>query len=124
MTKPLALVFYENLLPGSQLVNRLHDLGYRVVTVTSQAELLPAVEREMPMVIVADIALRDGDICQDIVGLRQNPAVQHIPVIGFTSTRNVKLQEAARVAGATLVASDSAILDQFPRLLDQALEVN
>ena len=124
MTKPLALVFYENLLPGSQLVNRLHDLGYRVITVTSQVDLLPAIEREMPMVIVADIALRDGDICKDIVGLRQNPAVQHIPVIGFTSTRNLKLLEAARLAGATLVASDSAILEQFPRLLDQALEVN
>lgn len=123
MTKPLALVFYENLLPGSQLVNRLHDLGYRVVTVTSRADLLPAVEREMPMVIVADIAIRDGDICEDIAGLRQNPVVQHIPVIGFTSTRNLKLQEAARVAGATLVASDSAILDQFPQLLDQALEI-
>jgi len=27
MTQPLALVFYEKLLPGSQLVNRLQDLN-------------------------------------------------------------------------------------------------
>ena len=30
MTQPLALVLYERLLPGSQLVNRLQDLNYRV----------------------------------------------------------------------------------------------
>ena len=30
MTQPLALVLYEKLLPGSQLVNRLQDLNYRV----------------------------------------------------------------------------------------------
>ena len=34
MTQPLALVFYEKLMPGSQLVNRLQDLNYRVQAVT------------------------------------------------------------------------------------------
>src|SRR5438445_9362650 len=38
MTTPLALVFYENLLPGSQLVNRLQDLGYRVQTIGDRSE--------------------------------------------------------------------------------------
>ncbi len=33
MTQPLALVFYEKLMPGSQLVNRLQDLNYRVQAV-------------------------------------------------------------------------------------------
>ena len=31
MTQPLAIVFYENLLPGRQVVNKLTDLGYRRV---------------------------------------------------------------------------------------------
>jgi len=30
MHRPLALVFYEKLLPGTQVVNRLHDLKYLV----------------------------------------------------------------------------------------------
>ena len=34
MTQPLALVVYEKLLPGTQLVNRLQDLHYRVQAVT------------------------------------------------------------------------------------------
>ena len=124
MTKPLALVFYENLLPGSQLVNRLHDLGYRVTTVNAQPDFLPAVEREMPMVIVVDIALREGDLCADIAQLRQNPVVQHIPIIGITTARTAKLKTAARAAGVTLVASDKAIPDQFTNLRDQALALD
>jgi hypothetical protein len=28
MTQPLALVYYEKLMPGSQLVNKLRDLNY------------------------------------------------------------------------------------------------
>ena len=37
MTQPLALVLYEKLLPGSQLVNRLQDLNYRVQTIADAA---------------------------------------------------------------------------------------
>ena len=37
MTQPLALVLYEKLLPGSQLVNRLQDLNYRVQTIADPA---------------------------------------------------------------------------------------
>ena len=33
MTQPLALFFTRRLMPGSQLVNRLQDLKYRVQTV-------------------------------------------------------------------------------------------
>src|SRR5262245_49139849 len=39
MTEPLALVVYEKLLPGSQLVNRLQDLKYRVQTVADPTQL-------------------------------------------------------------------------------------
>ena len=37
--QPLALVLYEKLLPGTQLVNRLQDLNYRVQTVNDAALL-------------------------------------------------------------------------------------
>jgi len=54
MSKPLALVYYLNLLPGSQLANRLEDLGYRVQTLDSVALLPPACEREKPLVVIAE----------------------------------------------------------------------
>ena len=40
MIQPLALVFYERLLPGSQVVNRLQDMRYRVQVVGDPAGLV------------------------------------------------------------------------------------
>jgi hypothetical protein len=58
MTQPLAIVFYEKLLPGSQLVNRLQDQSFRVQAVTDPAVLLETVRREMPMLLLTDLASR------------------------------------------------------------------
>src|ERR1041384_4936582 len=62
MTKPLALIFYERLMPGSQLVNRLQDLGYRVSTCTELAGLHAQVENELPMILVMDLNSERGDV--------------------------------------------------------------
>ena len=63
MTTPLALVFYEHLLPGSQLVNRLQDLGYRVQTVAEACALVAQAELARPLVVVADLASAKADVC-------------------------------------------------------------
>jgi CheY-like chemotaxis protein len=123
MTTPLALVLYENLLPGSQLVNRLQDLGYRVQTLNDPQPLVLQALQERPMVIVADLVSASTDICVVIRELKKNPETKHIPVIAFAELNNESLQSAASAAGATLVAGSDAILDQLPELLDQALQV-
>ncbi len=123
MTKPLALVFYENLLPGSQLINRLADLGYRVLSFHDGYLLLDQSEREKPLLILVDLTSKRTDVCGEIKKLRANLTTKHIPVLAFASEKNAALQQAAREAGATLVSSDSAILDQLPHLLKQVLEI-
>lgn len=123
MTKPLAIVFYESLLPGSQVVNKLTDLGYRVQAVQQAATVVDTVRREKPLVVVADLALRHGDLCGVIADLKRHPDTEHVPVLGFTNPKNQKLVDAAVAAGAKLVAADSGILDQLPQLLDHVLAV-
>lgn len=123
MTKPLAIVFHETLLPGSQIANRLSDLGWRVQTVTVAASVLDVVRREKPMLLIAELALRHGDFCGVIGELKRDPALAHIPVIGFTPQQNRKLQDDAVTAGARLVTANSAVLDQLPQLLEYALAV-
>lgn len=124
MTKPLALVFYERLMPGSQLVNRLQDIGYRVSTVMDLGALIPQVQQEMPMVIIMDLTSDKGDVNSVIKDLRGADGTAHIPIIGYTSKTNKKAQNAAVEAGAKMVAVDDAILPQLPQLLEQALEVD
>jgi CheY-like chemotaxis protein len=123
VTQPLALLFYEALMPGSQLVNRLTDLGYRVQTVQVAASVHEMVRREKPLVLVADLVLRHGDFCGVIAELKQDPETRHVPVLGFTDLRNQILVEAAVKAGAKLVADGSGILEQLPQLLDHVLAV-
>ena len=123
MTQPLALLIYENLLPGSQLVNRLRDLGYRVQTGFSPGELLPLVRDQKPLVVLAEVASASSMIVAAIRGLRAAPDARHVPVIAFSESTTTELQSMAREAGATLVVASDGMLEQLPVLLSQALEV-
>jgi CheY-like chemotaxis protein len=120
---PLALVLYEKLMPGSQLVNRLQDLNYRVHALADASQLAAVAQSEGPMLIFADLEFSHADICAVIAGLRQHPGTAHIPVLAFADESAAALQAAGRQAGATLVVSNTALLAQLPHLLEQALGV-
>ena len=123
MTQPLALVLYENLLPGSQLVNRLQDLNYRVQSVSDTHLLVECCEQTKPMLVLTDLRARHKDVCDAIARLKKNPATQHVPVIAFGDEEDPELQKAALGAGVTLIVSESALLNHLPQCLDQALRV-
>lgn len=123
MTEPLALVLYERLLPGSQVVNRLQDLHYRVQTIADPKLLVESAEKSGPLLVLADLEPAGKDVCAVIANLKENPRTRHLPIIAFSSENEAGLQAAAQAAGATLVASHTAILDQLPQLLEQALQL-
>lgn len=123
MTQPLALVVYEKLLPGTQLVNRLQDLNYRVQAVTNADTLVTCAEEEKPMLVLADLTSTHQDVCSAIGQLRRNPGTSHIPIITFGPETAVDLLQAALAAGAALATSEAAILSHLPELLEQALRI-
>jgi CheY-like chemotaxis protein len=123
MTQPLALVLYERLLPGSQLVNRLQDLGYRVLTASGAEALVTSAESEKPMVVLADLSGRQSKVSAAIARLKQNPATGHLPVIAFSGERDQAELEVARKSGADLVVTEVALLAHLQQFLEQALEV-
>jgi CheY-like chemotaxis protein len=124
MTQPLALLLYEKLLPGGQLVNKLQDLGYRVLPVPDPADLVATAEREKPLVAVVDLEPYHEKIAAAIAALRTHDTTAHIPVIAFGTARNEAAQEQARQAGATLITHDSTILAHLDHFLEQALRVD
>ena len=123
MTQPLALVFYESLMPGSQVVNRLQDLKYRVQTINDPAMLLDCAQQAKPLLVLADLTSSKNNVCAAISRLKQNQATAHLPVIGFGMDPSPDLAEEARKAGVTVVANEAAVLGHLPQLLNQALEV-
>ncbi len=123
MTKPLALLFYEALLPGSQLVNRLEDLGYRVLTHSHAASLVAQAKESRPFVVVVDLVSHNADVCQIIRELKAAPETSHIPVLAFAKDGQEPLRDQAQAAGAALVAGEEAVLAHLPELLDRVLEL-
>ena len=123
MTQPLAIVLYEKLLPGSQLLNRLQDLGYRVQALHDPDMLTSCAESTRPIIVVADLESARTDVCAAIGRLRSNPGTRHIPVIAFVDEGGEEAESAARRAGATLTANDTTVVNQLPQLLEQALQV-
>jgi len=124
MTQPLALVLYEKLLPGSQLVNRLQDLNYRVQTVADPALLVGCAEEAKPLLVVADLESAGNKVLTALGSLRKNSATQHLPVIGFSRDDTAELRAAGESAGITLLVTEAAILNHLPQLLEKALEID
>lgn len=123
MTQPLAIVLYERLLPGTQLVNRLQDLSYRVQTIAKADRLVECAEQARPMLVLADLHSTRNDVCAALTRLKQNEATKHLPVIAFSGEDTDELQAAAKAAGATLIVNEAAILAHLPQILEQALHV-
>jgi CheY-like chemotaxis protein len=122
MTQPLAIVFYEKLMPGSQLVNRLQDLNYRVQVINDLASLQQCAHSEGPLLVIADLSGR-AEVCHAIAALKADSTTNHIPVIAFAGEKATELQAAAQRAGATLAVSETAMINYLPQLLNQALQV-
>ena len=121
--QPLALVLYQRILPGSQVVNRLQDLNYRVESLAEPGRLVECAEQLRPMVVLADLESTLADVCAALAKLKQHPATKHLPVIAFGGQQNPEREAAARDAGVNLVVSETAVLNHLPQLLERALQL-
>jgi CheY-like chemotaxis protein len=120
---PLAIVFYERLMPGSQLVNRLQDLNYRVLAVNNPALLAATARRESPLLVFVDLEAR-GDLTGAIAKIRSDAATSHVPVVAFASDKKTDLLAVAQQAGANLTVGESALAGHLQTLLEQALHLD
>lgn len=110
-------------MPGSQLVNRLQDLNYRVLVLNEVGRLTATVERESPLLLIVDLTV-SGDVCGAITTLRSTPATAHVPVIGFAPDNQPDLLPAAQTAGANMAVTEIAMVNHLAQLIDQTLRVD
>ncbi|HAM73683.1 MAG TPA: hypothetical protein DCM86_18775 [Verrucomicrobiales bacterium] len=124
MTQPLAILLYDRLLPGSQLINKLQDLGYRVTTAEGPGTLVETCLREKPLLLFADVGDRGQAICSALKQLRENPETSHIPVIATIPARSPESEAVAREAGAKVVVHDTVILAHLEQFIEAALQID
>jgi len=123
MLQPLAIVFYERLMPGSQLVNRLQDLHYRVLALSNPALLAVTVRRESPLLLFVDLDA-PGEICGAIEKIKADDSTQHLPIIAFAPDNKAELLAIAQKSGANLAVSETALSGHLEQLLEQALRLD
>jgi CheY-like chemotaxis protein len=123
MTQPLALLFYERLMPGSQLVNRLQDLKYRVLTVNNITTLAATARREQPLFLMVELDSR-GEVMAAIEKIKNDSPTSHLPIIAFAPDQKADLFAAAQQAGASLTIGETALASHLPQLLDQAMHLD
>jgi PleD family two-component response regulator len=124
MVEPLALVLYEKLLPGTQLVNRLQDLKYRVEIINDPAKLVLCAEQVKPILVFVDVEASPAGTCSAVSALKKNADTRHLPVIAFAREDTAELRKSAETAGVSLFVTESAIVHHLPQLLDQALQID
>ena len=122
MTQPLALLYYERLMPGSQLANRLRDLKYRVLSVNNLVALAETARREQPLFLMVDLEAR-GDVVDTIQKIKSDSPTSHLPIIAFAQDKKFELLAAAQRAGASLIIGETALASHLPQLLDQAMHL-
>ncbi len=128
MTQPLALVFYESLLAGNQLLHRLEGLDYRALSVSDLAQLHTEALRTRPLVVLIEVGALAERACAALRSLHHDATTAHIPVVAFHAARDAetdaRLTQLARAAGAKVVIQESALLAHLEQVLDQALHVD
>ncbi len=124
MTQPLALLLYERLLPGSQLVHRLQDLGYRASTIPGAGALVETCLREKPLLLVVDVREQDQAVCEALRQLLQHPETSHLAIIATVPAKSPVTEEAVRQTGVRLVVHDHVVLAHLDQFIDQALSVD
>jgi CheY-like chemotaxis protein len=122
LSKPLAIIYYATLMPGSQVANKLQDLGYRVQALTDPAGLVALCQKEKPLLVVAEL-MPAGAALAAIGRLKKDAATGHLPVLAYSAVQDAALQAQAREAGVSLLAGHAAISEHLTRLLDQVLQV-
>ncbi|HMO63773.1 MAG TPA: hypothetical protein PKE47_00845 [Verrucomicrobiota bacterium] len=123
MTKPLALLLHERLLPGSKLAGRFDELLYRVRTLADPARLVAEAQAGLPMVIVADLAQRRPEVLAAVTELHARPETAHIPIIGYLARDDAAARREAAAAGIKVVATDTTVVAHLPQFLELALHV-
>lgn len=122
MTEPLALVSYQNLIPGSQLPTRLRDSGYRVEIVSDRALLGLRIREQRPLVLLLEITSAEDPGLETLRHLKQDPTCSHLPVLAFCGNE-AELGQRVMEAGADLCARSGLLIAQLPALLQRVLEL-
>jgi CheY-like chemotaxis protein len=121
--EPLTLVLVsDDLLFPSRVREAVRPLGHILRVAGTEAALLTAVAAEpRPAAVLVNLTARRYDPLACIALLKNDPATRTLPVLAFAGHVEKDKHEAARGAGADMVAANSSVSLHLPALLARLL---
>lgn len=97
----------------------LRECGFDVAVVQRAEEVVPAMQREEPGLVLHDYRMPGLDLARQIADIRSRPEFAHVRVVVFTASL-VSLREAQRI-GADACIEKPFDLETLLRVCRQAL---
>jgi len=119
---PVLLLVSDDLIFPSRIREGAKPLGYVVRVVAGENALAAALTEITPAAILVNLTARRYDPLQIITFLKANPAFRTLPVLAFAGHVEKEKHEAARVAGADMVAANSSVSLHLAALLPRLLQ--
>jgi CheY-like chemotaxis protein len=113
------LAIVDDLMFTSKIKTAAGRLGVAVGFVRSSDAALSEMRREAPALVIVDLNSARADPLGTVASMKQDPALAHIPIVGFVSHVQGDLIAAARQAGVDDVLARSAFTARLAEILER-----
>lgn len=122
---PYLLLVSDDLMFPSRIREGARPLGFAVRTAGTEETALRSIEENAaaaaPAAILVNLTARRYDPVSVIRALKADPAARTIPLLAFAGHVEVDKHEAARAAGADMVAANSSVSMHLGKILPRLL---
>jgi PleD family two-component response regulator len=115
----MILAVLDDLMFTSKIRTTASQLGITVVVARSRDGALAALRGERPAFVILDLNSSRIDPLGIVADMKADPALAHIPTVGFASHVQTAVIDEARAAGVTEVMARSAFTQRLPELLSR-----
>ena len=118
---PVLLLAADDLMFPSRIREAVRPLGYTLRVAASAAAVRDNARSEPPLAILVNLNARRLDAAGLIRDLKADAATRAIPLLAFAGHVETAKNDAARAAGADMVAANSSVSLHLPKLLARLL---
>lgn len=116
----MILAAVDDLMFASRISSAARAAEVEVRFVRSPDETAEQARQLKPAFVILDLNARKPDPMATLTRLKDDPALESIPVVGFVSHVDADAIAAARAAGIDQVLARSAFVARLPKLLELA----
>jgi PleD family two-component response regulator len=113
----MILAVLNDLLFASKIRTTAAQIGAEVSIAKTPDAALDAIRASPPALVIIDLNNGPADPLQILAAMQQDPALAHVPTLGFVSHVQTGLIDAARRAGIGEVMPRSAFAMRLPDIL-------